>query len=112
MQVSSPRKRGTISSKRKWIPAFAGMTNLDLVRVFPGEWWKSFHTPGKAESPGRNSKTGQCMTLHCVMRHVTFPVVIKSFRHKGIERLFRKGDARDVQAQHTCLLYTSPSPRD
>lgn len=42
----------------------------------------------------------QCMTLHCVILHVTFLAVIKSFRHKGIERLFRKGDSRGVQAQH------------
>ena len=26
--------------------------------------------------------------------------MIKSFRHKGLERLFRKSDARGIQAQH------------
>jgi toxin HigB-1 len=26
--------------------------------------------------------------------------MIKSFRHKGIERFFRKGDGRGIQAQH------------
>ena len=26
--------------------------------------------------------------------------VIKSFRHKGIERFFRKGDRKGIQAQH------------
>lgn len=26
--------------------------------------------------------------------------MIKSFRHKGLERFFRKGDSRGIQAQH------------
>lgn len=27
--------------------------------------------------------------------------MIKSFRHKGLERFFRKGDGKGIQAQHT-----------
>ena len=27
--------------------------------------------------------------------------MIKSFQHKGLERLFRKGEAKGIQAQHT-----------
>lgn len=30
--------------------------------------------------------------------------MIKKFRHKGIERFFRKGDARGIQAQHAARI--------
>ena len=30
--------------------------------------------------------------------------MIKSFQHKGLERFFRKGDARGIQTQHTSRI--------
>jgi len=30
--------------------------------------------------------------------------VIKSFQHKGLERFFRKGDARGIQTQHASRI--------
>ena len=30
--------------------------------------------------------------------------MIKSFRHKGLERFFRKGDARGIQTQHAARI--------
>ncbi len=30
--------------------------------------------------------------------------MIKDFRHKGLERLFRKGDARGIQTQHAARI--------
>lgn len=46
----------------------------------------------------------QSQILHFVLLCNTLPVVIKRFRHKGIERFFRKGDAQGIRAQHTARI--------
>ncbi|MDP1682015.1 MAG: type II toxin-antitoxin system RelE/ParE family toxin [Burkholderiales bacterium] len=38
------------------------------------------------------------------MSSVTLFGVIKRFRHKGLERLFRKGEAQGIQAQHVSRI--------
>jgi proteic killer suppression protein len=42
----------------------------------------------------------QCHALHERILCITLQTVIKSFQHRGLERFFRKGDARGIQAQH------------
>ena len=39
--------------------------------------------------------------MHSDSPSITLAIVIKSFQHKGLERLFRKGEAKGIQAQHT-----------
>ncbi len=39
-----------------------------------------------------------------VTRHCTLSTVIKSFRHKGLERFFATGSTRGVNAQHAARL--------
>lgn len=41
-----------------------------------------------------------CLTLHYVLCGITLLSVIKSFRHKGLDRFFRKGETKGIQAQH------------
>lgn len=41
-----------------------------------------------------------CCTLHWVLFRITLLPVIKSFRHKGLERFFRRGETKGIQAQH------------
>ncbi len=43
-----------------------------------------------------------CNPLACHVHYMALqlPAVIKSFRHKGLERFLRKNDARGIQAQH------------
>jgi len=42
--------------------------------------------------------------LYCVALHATLTSVIISFRHKGLETLYRTGSARGVQAAHAPKL--------
>ncbi len=42
--------------------------------------------------------------MHFVIFCITLQIVIKSFRHKGIERFFRKGDGKGIQAQHVSRI--------
>jgi len=44
------------------------------------------------------------MTLTGVTPHVTFRNVIRSFRHKGIERFFLTGSKAGIQPKHAARL--------
>jgi proteic killer suppression protein len=44
------------------------------------------------------------MVLTCVTRIVTLYTVIKSFRHRGIERFFRSGSKAGIQPKHASKL--------
>ena len=46
-----------------------------------------------------SSHAVQCEGLHAITLIITLQNVIKSFQHRGLERFFRKGDARGIQAQ-------------
>lgn len=42
--------------------------------------------------------------LTCVYRSYTLYAVIKSFRHKGVERFFRSGSKAGIQPKHAARL--------
>jgi toxin HigB-1 len=44
------------------------------------------------------------MVLTCVTRIVTLYTVIKSFRHRGLERFFRTGSKAGIQPKHAGKL--------
>ena len=47
-----------------------------------------------------NFKLAKLAPLYTVTRWVTFIWVIRSFRHKGLERFFSTGSKSGIQAQH------------
>ena len=49
----------------------------------------------------KNSQQDNGWLLYSDSPSITLAIVIKSFQHKGLERLFRKGETKGIQAQHT-----------
>ena len=42
----------------------------------------------------------QCDGLHSIILTIALQTVIKRFRHRGLERFFRKGNPGGIQARH------------
>jgi len=42
--------------------------------------------------------------LHRVIPDITLAILILTFRHKGLERFFRSGDARGIRAAHLARI--------
>jgi hypothetical protein len=56
-------------------------------------------------SPEARDALGRLLQfLHCVTYRVTVSDVIKSFRHRGIERFFRTGSRAGIQPKHEARL--------